>query len=241
MHAESRAGAAGIRYLKEARIDVPAKSFEDAVDGLVQQVRERAAARGLRETRLQALADELKAEREDTDRAHVYRWQAIAGIDPGTAPASWIDTVTDLCATVGSRGAMECLAVLSQAGGKLDAVRPCLETIETSGTPLSLEFAGRVSLQPVLGSALPWQVDEAAARSLRAELKLEGPLRAHVLDDLLGVPPPAKSSCSEPGTLFGALRAPSRPYHAVALVRARPASQPALRLGTDHGRRPPRR
>ena len=220
MEAEAHTDAAGIRYLTSASLDIPASSFERAVDRFLAQVQERASASRDTSSTIQELADELRRERESTELARVCRWQAIAGVDPGAAPKEWIEAVARLQSNVGASGAEECLAILGQVTGGLDGVSQELDAMRASETCVDLGFKNDVSDRPVLGSEPPWELAERAALGFRAKLGLQGPLEDSAFQDLLGVRFPLPRPAAGSAAVFGAMVEDGWPDRGRTVVRS---------------------
>lgn len=85
LEAEDAVDVAGIRYLRDVAVDVPASRFEQATRSFVSNIQDRLAACRCEVPDLEELVSELDEERANPEMAHSCRLQAMAGIDPGDA------------------------------------------------------------------------------------------------------------------------------------------------------------
>lgn len=197
LEAESKPDVAAIRYLRDVRMDIPAVHFEDAVDQLVRLVQERLSACRHADRDLEDLRIELAEERSDPELSRACRLQAHAGIDPGAAPAGWLDEAMELSETTGRTAIDEVMAVLPELGGDFESARREIEGIRDSAQTVDLSWVE--TGQANSGRELPWQKGTRLAREFRQRF---GPAHGRItngeLGDRLGVKLPLQALPRQP-------------------------------------------
>lgn len=191
--AEEKPDVAAVRYLTDLACEVPAADFDDAVDELVSQVRERLRSCEIEDKDLSGLQRELQEERNDPRVSRRCSLQARAGFDPGDVPAGWQEEVDELGKTTGEDALGEIAAVVPNVKGDLAGVRQRLEDIRRSAREIDL--SGLPTPEQSREGELPWQKGTRLASQVRKLLGVEsGPLSNKTLGEFLGLKVPAKQS-----------------------------------------------
>lgn len=220
--AESACDVAAIRYLANAMLDVPAADFEAAVDGLAGQVQLRLSACSGEDRDLRELQEELAEERANPQLAKTCRLQAIAGFNPGDAPAGWLDEMENLRHGVGPGAIGELAAMLPSLRGGLQEAQEGVDQLRRSGHEIDLGWLRTPprSKHP----ELPWEKGARLAVFVRQLLGQEsGPLTDSTLGDCLGTALPMPFV--ERRALKGGFRSNGNGRTRVAVPNARPESQ----------------
>ena len=193
MKAENRSDVAAIRYLRNVDLEVPAETFEMAVDRFVDTVEARLGTLCPNYRVLAELRTELAEERESPHLANLCRWQALAGIDPGEASDEWLAEVEALVHEVGPMAGDELVSVLPDVQGGLPSVVQCIDLMKASSTTIDLSWINP-EVSPG-GREPPWQRGVHLAMEMRKRHGLgDGPLSDKVLSDLLSVKLPLPST-----------------------------------------------
>jgi hypothetical protein len=207
LQAEPTSDVAAVRYVRDVKTDIPAADFESAVIDFVGEVEARIAAVLPGQRELAELREELEAERRDPALAATCKLQALAGIDPGSAPPDWLSAVEKLAAEVGETATDELLAVSPAIPGGLSALESAVAAMRDATTTVRLDWA---TLRPPTprASEPPWSRGERTAADLRARLGIEpGPISSALLEQLLEarLPLPKSANLDSP-ELSGAYR-----------------------------------
>jgi hypothetical protein len=182
-----------IRYMRDALIEIPVLDFESAVDSFVCQVDERIASIAPLNRLIADLRAELEEERANPSLSGQCKWQALAGIDPGDAPATWLESVASFAREAGTFAMEEVIAV-AQPERELSDARDAMEAIMRSPLTIDLEWAKRHEVA-VLETELPWERGSRLAHCVRAEMSLgDLPISDKWLSDRLNVSLPLTSS-----------------------------------------------
>lgn len=186
--AEDARDVSAVRYLRSIHVEIPAMEFEAAVNRLVDVVEARLVATLPAYRSLRELREELAEETSREGLARECRWQALAGMAPGDAEASWLERARALVEEAGGGAGDEILGVVSQLKGGLTAAARVVEALKASTTTVDSTWVPRGARQP---RELPWQTGARWARELRTRHGLgNGPLPNQRLSELLSVPIP---------------------------------------------------
>jgi hypothetical protein len=204
--AERIRDVAAVRYLREVDLRIPADHFERAVDGLLAQVDARIASCVPGDTDLTELIAELNRERTDPRLARDCKLQALAGLDPGMAPAEWLRNASALADAAGRTTGDEVIASIPALRDGLSGAIHAVEAMKRSSIDVQLIGAN----EPADGAAaeLPWQRGRRLAAQFRLDHGIgEGPVSMHILEQLLGVRLPLPvSATSTDRALIGGYR-----------------------------------
>lgn len=205
MEAETRPDVSAIRYLNNVRLEVPAETFEAAVEQFVNVVETRLAALLPQYRVLSELRSELAEERSSPGVAKVCRWQALAGIDPGDAPDAWIRAAESLVEEAGPTAGDEIMSVLPKLGEDPRKAADVIDMMKRSSMAADLSWVG--SAAATTGRELPWQKGARLAKEMRTRHRLgAGPLTNDTLSDLLSVPVPLPGQPMKSGPFSGGFR-----------------------------------
>lgn len=221
--AEPIADVATVRYLRPIDVQIPVDDFEVAIDGFAALVEARLASCAPTERELTELIAELREERITPHLAMECRLQALAGFDPGDAPAEWIRGAVALAEASGPIAGDEIIAASAETG--LECADIALRTMRES--PWTVRLERIVDDVPTPVGELPWQRGRRLAAAARAKLGLpsSGPVSNSVLENLLDTHLPfAVSQPSTPRQLLGAFRQDEK-RSAVAVFNPRRSSQ----------------
>jgi hypothetical protein len=202
--AESAPDVAGVRYLRTAALDVPVADFEAAVDRLLDVVEARLASCAPTYRELTELRGELAEERANPELSRENRWQAQAGMDPGSAGPDWLESVRAVVDEVGGISGGEVIAAIPDLRGGLPTALRALAAMKQSPTSVDLSFLGDPT-----GPAEdehPWETGVRLAQELRAQHGLsDAPLSNDILANLLKTSFPLPAPRSDT-TLSGGFR-----------------------------------
>jgi hypothetical protein len=230
-HAEPATDVAGVRYLNGATVNVPVRDFEAAVDSFVHQVESRLVTCAPQEREISELRAELAEERSDNDLSRRCRLQALAGIDPGEAPAGWLWRADALAEGVGGAAADEVMAALPRLNGDLGIAEEAIEAIRRSPAAVDLSGLGAPAAS-ASGAELPWQRATRLAADLRRRLGIPaGPIDDRRLGDLLRVRLPLETSGKAQRDLAGGFRNGAGPNRTSVLVPTWRAESQRFYLG----------
>lgn len=205
MEAETRPDVSAIRYINPVRLEVPAETFEAAVERFVDVVEARLAALSPKYRVLSELRSELAEERRSPGVARVCRWQALAGIDPGDAPDAWIKAAESLVEEAGPTAGDEIMSVLPKLGEDPRKAADVIDMMKRSSMAADLSWVG--SAAAMTGRELPWQKGVRLAKEMRTHQGLAaGPLTNDTLSNLLSVPVPLPGQPMKIGPLSGGFR-----------------------------------
>lgn len=205
--AEYAPDVAGIRYVRDVALNIPAADFENAVDQLVNQVQERVwsacqhAAQDVGDLR-----DELERERSDPSLSKACRLQAYAGIDPGNASEAWLEESKKLSEATGGEAIHEVMALLPELGD-LKTAWASIDNIRNSPNTIDLSWVKEIQVEAEsLKYGIPWEKGSRFARYLRHHLGLttEEPLTDEILGERLGTGLPLREPSRQ--LLRGGLR-----------------------------------
>jgi hypothetical protein len=191
MWAEREADAAAIRFLRDATIEVPAESWERAVDRFLDVVQERLAAVLPEATEIAEIRAELRTEREDPTLALRCRRAAKAGLHPEDADEEWHAAVKQLAVESGEKSAEEILAITHDGRAGLRAI----EVLRSAGDEVDLSAVSGVV---VSATGKIWERAEDAARRAREQLGIgEGPIDDEKFGELIGHKVPFEGPATE--------------------------------------------
>ncbi len=180
-----------IRYLAGFKSSVPAREFEQTVDGFVGLVLQRLTKVGERDTDLHGLWRDVLDERRDPEASLYRRLEARLGFDPEEAPETVIDELSNLSSEAGDAAISEIAPACSglNPGRALEQV---VEMARASGIEGKVESPGSLS-QALKDSAyrngLPWERGRLLARDARKAWALEmEPVSDAILSDILSMP-----------------------------------------------------
>lgn len=182
----SPVGAQPVRYLRTCSSEIPAPSFENAVDGFLEGVVTRLGNERIVDQNLSELWREVVEERHDPDRAAWRKLEAVLGRDPGDAPDALVADLVER-ATAFGRGAVEEIAADSMDGSPARLEQ--LAAIERQVLPtVRVPPVDGIGLHsPVVAMPLvPWvQAEDDAATARRAWRIPDGPVHDRALGDVL--------------------------------------------------------
>lgn len=202
--AESKSDVSTIRYLRDVTLDVPALSFERAVDAFLDQVEARLSVRCTEERDFGELRRELTQERQESEVAATCKIQALGGWDPGAAPDEWIRTVEDLTVTAGRTATEEIVAITPQIPDGLGGVTAIIEAMRASAAEINLDWIG-ASDSTSTPAMLPWERGAREAKELRSRIGSgDGPLTDKLLGELVRATLPLKKTWRGNRALGGA-------------------------------------
>lgn len=197
--AEATADVAGIRYLRNANLFIPAGDFESAVERFVDEVEGRLTTCLPHVRTITELRTELREERSKASTARTCRWQALAGINPGDASDDWVELVSDLASDVGDGACGEMLAAVENP----KAARQVVQETKSSSTTIDLRWTTNVQHRQKRGE-LPWERGARAAAETRAHHHLpSGPLSDEALGELVSTTLPLAGEASKTAHVLG--------------------------------------
>ena len=205
MEAENRADVSAIRYLRNVRLEIPAESFERAVERFVDVVEARLSTLLPQYRLLSDLRTELAEERRSPSMTKVCRWQALAGIDPGEASEEWIREAETLVEEAGPIAGDEVMSVLPELREDIRAAANVVDLMKKSSTAVDLTWAGSVATS--VGRELPREKGVRLAKETRKRHHLgTGPLSNEALSALLSVALPLPGQSMKAMPLGGGFR-----------------------------------
>jgi hypothetical protein len=194
LQAETSTDVSAIRYLRDVAIEIPASDFEQAIDRFLDQTEARIATRLPGDRELSELREELHQERQDAQQALSCKLQALAGLDPGSASAQWMQSVKELVDKAGVGAAEEIVAVAPMLHGGLAEAHKVISAMSQSRTTVNLDWVALEKNQPLEGE-VPWMRGMRLAESLRTSLNItSGRLPNSVLEQLLDAKLPLPES-----------------------------------------------
>jgi hypothetical protein len=185
LQAESAPDVSAIRYLRDVTIDIPAAAFESAAERFLDTVEARLAVCVPGERELSEIRAELWDERTDPTQAALCKWQALAGVDPGSASEEWLATVAALAARAGPGASEEILAAVPVLRGGLHAADQAITAMRDSPTTVQLDWATMARGSTAPANELPWERGARLAREARSRLNIpNGPVSRNTLERL---------------------------------------------------------
>jgi len=177
------------RYLCDAAVVVLAREFEYVLDRFIEQVRGLLRERGIVQSNLDKVWNDIVAERQDNQRAKRRKLEALLGRDPDGADAEIVSLLKDVAAL--GESAINELAADHPQGGALLTAKLLKETAASKGfdaSPLDVvRLASNIRLPPV-GELPAWRLGAEAAKAVRNQQGLgTGPIKNDVLAKLAGV------------------------------------------------------
>jgi hypothetical protein len=203
MECHARADPAGVvgpvRYVTTAQVTASAASFEEAVDGFMEEVLDRSGGITGDAPPLEAQWRALLVERVDPDVSAWRRLEARLGYDQDKAPPALMEQLARLAEQFDADGVEEA-AMATPGPGAADALDPALAYMAQA-------HEAEPVIERILGDpARPlWLAAEWAAAELRRGLGIaDGPVRNRDLGDLLSTRNQAFRAATGPGS--------TRPY-----------------------------
>lgn len=167
-------GAVLFRYIGVAgREDVPAETFEAAIDGFLDSVKERLDGSGLRDTNLHRLLSDLGMERADPALARFRRLEARLGLDPDEIDADEIHRRLADAAALGEEALGEVAADTASRGATPEhmmSAEDFASAAARSGFDTDWRDAatpGDAAELPRPGEAPAWRVGKGMAQRIR--------------------------------------------------------------------------
>ncbi len=219
--AEAQADVSAVRYLRDLTVDVPAADFETAVEAFLDLVQGRLAGLSRKADELLELRAELCDERAKPHLAELCRLQALAGIDPGSAPPEWLDGAKTLVGIAGPVSGDELMAAVPNLKGGLGAAADVVGAMRISPTTVKFETVPSTT-RAFRPGQLPWEKGAALATEMRHRLGVtSGPLTNAVLEQSLDVklPLPSLASAGPVVSLQGGFRSGSQDGRTAVVVR----------------------
>lgn len=190
--AEHIRDVAAVRYLRDVDLCVPADHFERAIDGFLAGLDERIALCAPGDRDITKLIAELREERSDPGLARACRLQALAGFDPGMAPANWLRRATSLVDEAGTTGD-EVAAVVPMLRDGITGASDAIDAMKRS--TIDVRLVADVDLSVGAGTELPWQRGRRLAALFRSARGVgAGPVPTKVLEEWLDVQLPLAAS-----------------------------------------------
>lgn len=225
-----------LRYLESLNERVSLDEFERVSARFVDLVCARLVERGLRNTELHNLWNELSAERRDPELALYRRTEAILGFDPGDAEGSLVNRFIQLANRAGPGSSQEVAhAAAGKEAGKI------LESIIDSADMASAEGKFQVPAIHEISSLRglhPWQRGYTLAKHVRESCHLtESSISDRVLAGLLGLEENVLCDQTEPVSARAgiAIRSVGQQAHFLFRRRRRTGRRfEAARLLSDH-------
>jgi len=182
---------ASIRYLSDTNnksIPIPANTFEQAVDRLLEATLSRGA--GFEDKSLANLWHEVCDERRNPKVSRYRKWEAIAGYDPDEAPPALLKGIFEASKRYGRQSSEEVVAdARHNTGNVFKAIQelPESETVDVSLPDGSIIDSRSVNKASVL--QMPWQRGKHAAELARRALGIpaDRPVSDKKLAEVLGV------------------------------------------------------
>lgn len=176
-----------VRFLQDALSFVSAKSFEAAIDAILESVGD--MVEGEHQGYFRALVQALNEERNDPDVSAWRRLEAINGFDPDQAPEEIISSLLELSERFAAADVEEAAASYPGIESAHTLKRLIDETDANYFTDVdfagAINSAGRVVVENKIE---PWQMAEEIASRIREKCGAGcGPLRNSKLADLVGV------------------------------------------------------
>jgi hypothetical protein len=176
------------RYLSSQRVELPANRFEEAVDGLVAQVKDRLRSASIVNSNLDVLWKDLIAERTDPSVAIRRKFEALRGMEPDEMEIAEFEGLARDAETVGLDALGEVLADpnLPKYNGYVDTFQ---ERAIGSGFSSATQEAVSDFVGVPFGEKPAWLVGTEAAEVFRRRRGLAtGPVSNASLSELAGVP-----------------------------------------------------
>lgn len=196
-----------VSFLGDNNVFIPARQFVEQIDRFMTTVIGRLRDCGVRNEDFEQLWSLILSERQDIDQAQYRRLEAILGFDAEKAPTDLIEAFLQSGARLGKEAVAEAAASLGTPQ-ELESVERALQDADLLKIA---DFADiRDSVSEVFRCELPWQMGEAAARTVRSTIgHPDGPFSDSTLEDWLSLPAAAlKNSGSSKGSpIAAALRA----------------------------------
>ena len=188
LHAEpthSRS-AEPLRYIANVSEWIEAKEFDEAVDAFIEQVRGRLAAEQIKATNLDAIWNDLLADRDDPKRCLFRKFEALLGKDPDEADPDSVHSLIQDAQHLGANAMAEIAANTFMTAAELTQ-------FAHSSAGVNANPRDAVRLDPGFRrespSKLPaWKRGVDAARALRKQEHLDEQVLDVRLCDMAGVP-----------------------------------------------------
>ena len=209
------------RYLGGSPWLGPAVMIEEAIDKFLGRILGRLAERGVPDSNVARLWQEVLTERQDADLAERRRLEALMGFDPDEADENFIQTLLNDRERFGS-GAVDELAAETAGTSPLTASR-LLSIAAREGRIINRSDAvtlSRDALEEACARPLAWQQGQHAARMLRQQEHLgDAPIETARLAEMIGgtdIAPGRRQPASPISFLF-----PERADKASMVLRSR--------------------
>ncbi len=181
---------ASFRYINDVAAVVPARAFEIAVDDFIERVRGKLQADAFGATNLDAIWQDIRAEREDPETARRRKLEALLGFDPDKADPAILERLVIEAGTLGEASINE-LAAERTRGGEPPSEATLRDMAAESGFDAAPRDAVRLAARthlPRRGEAPAWLVGAQAARALREQQGLNGhPISDARLAEMAGI------------------------------------------------------
>jgi hypothetical protein len=164
-----------IGYIEGFQASIPAMEFETAVDAFLDLVLARLDTVGVRNTELEAVWNEVRAERADTHAARFRRLEAMLGYEPDEAPEETILRLEALSSEAGEASVAE-IATACSVDDPTTALSEIIALADKPGIEgrfqQSSELSAALSLKDFYNYA-PWERGWQLARLARDHWKLK--------------------------------------------------------------------
>ena len=174
-----------LRYIANVSTVVQASDLDETVDAFVEQVRERLAAEDVKSTNLDAIWNDLLADRADCDATLFRKFEALLGKDPDEADPNIVNSLIEDSKRVGKNAMAEIAATAFITAEKLATLA------RSSGINADLKDAVRFNpghRQEASSRVAAWKRGADAAQALRSQERLDASLSNERLCDMAGVP-----------------------------------------------------
>ena len=175
-----------LRYISNVSAVVQANELDEAVDAFVEQVRERLAAEKVESTNLDAVWNDLLADRANPDATLFRKFEALLGKDPDEADPAEIDSLIEDSKHLGQN------AMAEIAASSFTTAASLAELAHSAGAQANLKDA--VRLDPAFRQEPPfritaWRRGAEVAQALRSQKGLrDDPVSDLRLCQMAGVP-----------------------------------------------------
>jgi hypothetical protein len=164
--AERIRDVAAVRYLRDVEARIASLDYERAIDGFLAQVEARIASFSSGARVIADLLEELREERADPQLARACKLQALAGIDPGVAPDSWLRAAESIVDQAGAISGAEVVAAVPALREGVDGARHAITSMQNAPTSVRLTVENAAAAVP---GELPWQRGRRLAQAFRRD------------------------------------------------------------------------
>lgn len=205
MSAEDSRDVSSIRYLRTIELEVAAVDFEAAIDDFSVVVESRLAARAPAYRSICELREELSKERKSVLLSKQCRWQARAGLTPGSVDERWLREAQALIDETGEVSGEEIMSALPDLESGLHSAKSDVESLRRS--PLAIDLTWARQLGPKATREHPWQTGVRLAQQVRKDHNLgTGRISDKALSELISTHFPMNEPPRNKGGIGGGFR-----------------------------------